>query len=124
MAIFLLFLQHLVLPFMKRIVTYLLMKSSSLFQLPCVLLNPYHFSPSETGYCGISKITTILSSAFIAETALRRTVLSPCLVSLRCSSNSALLEKKAKQVSQTRTSLSLIDVEPLDSIQRREIKHD
>jgi hypothetical protein len=64
----------------------------------------------------MSKITTTLSSAFVAETALRRNVLSLCLVWSRCPLNSALLEKKSKQVSQTRTSLSSMEVGLLDSM--------
>jgi hypothetical protein len=73
-------------------------------------------SNPSAGYCGISKITITLSSTFVAEMALRGIVLLLCLVSLLCPSNSALLEKKSMQVSQTRTSLPSMEAELLDSI--------
>jgi hypothetical protein len=50
-------------------------------------LDKCHFSLSAADYCGISKNTITLSSAFVAETALRRTVLPLCFVSWRCPSN-------------------------------------
>jgi hypothetical protein len=78
-------------------------------------LDKCHFNLSAAGYCGISKNTIILSSAFVAETALRRTVLSLCFVSRLCPSNSSLLEKKSKKVSHTRTSLSFMQTGLLDS---------